>query len=190
MLPESETTIKALSSRDFVVVVDSFLTDTARLAHLVLPTTTLLEADDLLGSYGHHWIGVAKPVVEPPEGVKSDLEIAQELAKRVGLAEVMAGTTSDWKRRFIAPKLAPHGITLETLEAGVVRNPLPKKVLFADRKRQSESPDRRAAKLCGQSRFSAVHDVSFHREVSVVTLGNSAGRASDRHGASGCSRRY
>jgi len=116
------------------VVVDSFLTDTARLAHLVLPTTTLLEADDLLGAYGHHWIGIAKPVVEPPEGVKSDLEIAQELAKRVGLAEVMAGTASDWKRRFIAPKLAPHGITLETLEAGVVRNPLPRKVLFADRK--------------------------------------------------------
>jgi len=134
MLPESETTIKALSSRDFVVVVDSFLTDTARLAHLVLPTTTLLEADDLLGSYGHHWVGVAKPIVSPPEGVKSDLEIVQGLATRVGLSEVMAGSASDWKRRFIAPKLAVHGITLETLEAGAVRNPLPSKVLFADRR--------------------------------------------------------
>ncbi|MCI0418489.1 MAG: molybdopterin-dependent oxidoreductase [Acidobacteria bacterium] len=134
MLPESETTIKALSSREFVVVVDSFLTDTARLAHLVLPTTTLLEADDLLGSYGHHWIGVARPVVAPPAGVKSDLEITQELADRVGLGEVMAGSPSDWKRRFIAPKLEPRGLTLETLEAGAARNPLPKKVLFADRK--------------------------------------------------------
>ena len=134
MLPESETTVKALGSRDFVVVVDSFLTDTARLAHLVLPTTTLLEADDLLGSYGHHWIGVARPVVALPEGVKSDLEIAQELAKRVGLAEVMAGSASDWKRRFIAPKLGPHGVTLETLESAPVRNPLAKKVLFADRR--------------------------------------------------------
>src|SRR5207237_776413 len=45
MLPESHTTVRALASREFVVVVDSFLTDTARLAHLVLPTTTLLEAD-------------------------------------------------------------------------------------------------------------------------------------------------
>jgi anaerobic selenocysteine-containing dehydrogenase len=134
MLPESETTTKALGTRDFVVVVDSFLTDTARLAHLVLPTTTLLEADDLLGSYGHHWIGVAKPVVPPPDGVKSDLEIVQELAERVGLADVLAGSANDWKRRFIAPKLGPHGITLETLEAAAVRNPLAKKVLFADRK--------------------------------------------------------
>ena len=134
MLPESETTIKALSSREFVVVVDSFLTDTARLAHLVLPTTTLLEADDLLGSYGHHWIGVAKPVVAPPAGVKSDLDVIQELARRVGLEEVMAGSPGDWKRRFIAPKLEPHGVTLEKLEAGAVRNPLPQKVLFSDQK--------------------------------------------------------
>jgi anaerobic selenocysteine-containing dehydrogenase len=110
------------------------LTDTARLAHLVLPTTTLLEADDLLGSYGHHWIGAARPVVTPPSGVKSDLEIMQALADRVGLTEALAGTVRDWKRRLAGPKLEPHGITLETLEAGPVRNPIPKKVLFADRK--------------------------------------------------------
>ena len=134
MLPESETTRRALQSRDFVVVVDSFLTDTARLAHLVLPTTTLLEADDLLGSYGHHWIGVATPVVQPPQGVRSDLEIVQALADRVGLGPVMAGETREWKRRMIRPKLEPHGITLETLEAAPIRNPLPPKVLFADRK--------------------------------------------------------
>ena len=36
MLPESETTVRALRACEFVVVVDSFLTDTAREAHLVL----------------------------------------------------------------------------------------------------------------------------------------------------------
>jgi len=134
MLPESNTTAEALRSREFVVVVDSFMTDTARLADLVLPTTTLLEADDLLGSYGHHWIGVATPVVAPPAGVKSDLEILQDLAGRVGLGEVMAGTPAHWKRRFMGPRLESHGVTLETLEAGAVRNPLANHVLFADRK--------------------------------------------------------
>src|SRR5439155_800906 len=78
MLPESETTARALASREFVCVVDPFVTDTTRLAHLVLPTTTLLESDDLLGSYGHHWLGAATPVVPPPEGVLSDLEISTE----------------------------------------------------------------------------------------------------------------
>lgn len=134
MLPESATTAAALRSREFVVVVDSFLTDTARLAHLVLPTTTLLEADDLLGAYGHHYLGVARPVVAPPAGVKSDLEIIQALAARVGLSEALAGDARTWKRRLMEPRLGPHGITLEMLEEGPVKNPLPPKVLFADRR--------------------------------------------------------
>ncbi|MEW5977511.1 MAG: molybdopterin-dependent oxidoreductase [Acidobacteriota bacterium] len=132
MLPESNTTYRALQKTEFVVVVDSFLTDTAQLAHLVLPTTTLLEADDLLGSYGHHWIGVAQPVVSPPDGVKSDLEIVQELAARLGLADLMAGSARDWKRRLMQPKLSPHGITLEQLEQAPLRNPIPPKILFED----------------------------------------------------------
>jgi anaerobic selenocysteine-containing dehydrogenase len=134
MLPESETTVAALRSRDFVVVVDSFVTDTADCAHLVLPTTTLLEDDDLLGSYGHHWLSASRPVVAPPDGVKSDLEIIQGLAERVGLGRVMAGTPREWKERLLATKMAPHGITAGQLEAGAVRNPLAPPILFADRR--------------------------------------------------------
>ncbi|AUX42213.1 nitrate reductase [Sorangium cellulosum] len=134
MLPESETVAEALRTRELVVVVDAFLTDTARLAHLVLPTTTLLEADDLLGAYGHHYLGVARPVVPPPDGVKSDLEIMQELAGRVGLAGALDGSARAWKRRIAEPRLAPFGVTLDDLERGPVRNPLAAEVLFADRK--------------------------------------------------------
>ncbi len=134
MLPDSAAVARAIETRDFTVVVDSFLTDTARRATLVLPTTTLLEADDLLGAYGHHYLGVARPVVPPPPGVKSDLEIVQALAARVGLADVVAGDARSWKRRIAEPKLGPKGITLEDLEAGAVKNPLAKEVLFADRR--------------------------------------------------------
>ncbi len=133
MMPESQTTARALAACELVVVVDAFLTDTARLADLVLPTTTLLEADDLLGSYGHHYLGVARPVVAPPPGVKSDLEILQALAPKVGLAGVMDGTAREWKERFVAKKLAAHGVTLEALENGAVKSPLAKKVLFEGR---------------------------------------------------------
>ena len=132
MLPESWTSYQALNSREFVVVVDSFLTDTARLAHLVLPTTTLLEDDDLLGAYGHHWIGASVPVVKPPDEVKSDLEIMQGLAARVGLSPLMAGSAQEWKQRMIASKLKPRGVTLQRLEQSAIRSPLPSKIL--DRK--------------------------------------------------------
>lgn len=133
MLPDSNAVARALRSRDFTVVVDSFLTDTAQLATLVLPTTTLLEADDILGAYGHHYLGVARPVVAPPPGVKSDLEIIQAIASRVGLAHVMAGTAREWKERLVKTKLGPRGVTLEQLEDGPpVLNPLAPRVLFHD----------------------------------------------------------
>jgi anaerobic selenocysteine-containing dehydrogenase len=134
MLPDSAANAEALRSRELVVVVDSFLTDTAALATVVLPTTTLLEADDLLGAYGHHYLGVANPVVSPPSGVKSDLEIIQALAARVGLGEALAGDARAWKEKIIATRLAPKGVDLATLESGYVRNPLPVRILFADRK--------------------------------------------------------
>ncbi|MBK8252972.1 MAG: molybdopterin-dependent oxidoreductase [Polyangiaceae bacterium] len=133
MLPDSDAVARAVETREFSVVADLFLTDTARRASLVLPVTTLLEADDLLGAYGHHYLGVATPVVAPPPGVRSDLQIMQGLAERVGLGPALAGSARDWKRRIIEPRLAPHGITLETLEQGAVKNPLSQPVLFADR---------------------------------------------------------
>jgi anaerobic selenocysteine-containing dehydrogenase len=134
MLPESDTVARAVATRELCVVVDPFLTDTARLATLVLPTTTLLEDDDIVGAYGHHYLGETRPVVAPPAGVKTDLEILQELAARVGLDGLLAGDARSWKERLIAPALGPHGITLADFAAGPVRSPLARPVLFADRK--------------------------------------------------------
>jgi anaerobic selenocysteine-containing dehydrogenase len=134
MLPDSKTTAEAIARLDLSVVVDSFLTDTARVSNVVLPTTTLLEDDDVLGSYGHAMLGVSRPVVPAPEGVKTDLEIIQALAARVGLESELSGTHRDWKRRLLEPRLEPFGIRLEQLEVAPVRNPLAPSVVFADRR--------------------------------------------------------
>ncbi len=133
MLPESRTVARALRTRELTVVVDSFMTDSAREAHLVLPVTTMLEDDDVVGAYGHHFLGNIAPVVLPPAGVKRDLEIVQELARRVGLEQELSGSAADWKRRLLG-RVAARGASLEALERGPLRNPLAQKVLFADRK--------------------------------------------------------
>jgi len=129
MLPDSNRVAEALRSRECTVVVDSFLTDTARCAHLVLPTTTLLEEDDLVGAYGHHWIGEVRPALPPPEGVRSDLEIAKGLAARLGLGPALEGSPADWKRRLLR-RVAPKGCALEDLAKGAVRNPEAPRILF------------------------------------------------------------
>ena len=102
MLPDSRTVARALETREMTVVVDAFLTDTARAAHLVLPTTTMLEDDDLVGAYGHHWMNEVRPVVPAPEGVRSDLQIIQGLAARVGLAHLFGVDADTFKRRVLA----------------------------------------------------------------------------------------
>jgi anaerobic selenocysteine-containing dehydrogenase len=133
MLPESDTVARALRTRELTVVVDAFLTDTARAAHLVLPTTTMLEDDDLVGAYGHHYLGNVRPVVPPPEGVRTDYEIVQALARRVGLGPAFAASVADWKRRLLGP-VGARGADLPALERGAVRNPLAPQVLFAGRR--------------------------------------------------------
>lgn len=133
MLPESNTVRRALESRELTVVVDSFLTDTAMCADIVLPTTTMLEEDDLLGAYGHHWIAEMRPVVAAPENVRSDYEILQELAPLVGLQETFSSSVDDWKRRMLAP-VTDQGASLEEIREGAVRSPKAPTVLFPDRR--------------------------------------------------------
>ena len=125
MLPESHVTAAALDALDLLVVADSFLTDTAERAHVVFAVPTLLEADELMGSYGHHYLGVAEPVVAPPPQVRSDLQIVQALAARFGLGDVVAGSAEAWKERLLVGDL-----TLDTLKRGPIRNPRTPQVAY------------------------------------------------------------
>jgi anaerobic selenocysteine-containing dehydrogenase len=130
-LPDAASVDRALRTREFVCVVDPWMTDTARAATLVLPTTTLLEDDDLMGSYGHHYVGASTPVVAPPPGVLSDLQILQQLAPRVGLDGLLDGTAREWKERILR---RDAGFTLAEAEERPRRSALSGKVVFADRK--------------------------------------------------------
>lgn len=138
MLPGAATVDRALAQTEFVVVVDPFLTDTGRRADLVLPVPTLLEDEDLIGSYGHHYLGASRPVVPPPDGVVHEVELFQRLADRVGIGDHLAGSIEDWKERMME-RLRDAGVTLSQLERGAVKNPFAKPVLFADGKVHTES---------------------------------------------------
>ena len=138
MLPDSKQVADALQSRELTVVVDSFLTDTARCADIVLPTTTMLEEDDLLGAYGHHYVVEMRPVIPAPAQVKSDYEIVQALATRVGLSDHFSTDVGTWKQRLLQ-RVADHGVDLSQLEQGAIRNPFSPSVIFADREFQTPS---------------------------------------------------
>ena len=49
----------------FVCVHEQFMTDTAKLADIVLPATTFLEHDDIYRGGGHSFLQVTRKVIEP-----------------------------------------------------------------------------------------------------------------------------
>ena len=81
---DSNLTAKALQKLDFLVVADIFMTPTAAMADIVLPAATHLEFDDI-GHYGlGHGILLARPGAVPPPGeCRPDIEIINELGKRL-----------------------------------------------------------------------------------------------------------
>jgi anaerobic selenocysteine-containing dehydrogenase len=87
---------RELAKLDFRVCVDQFLTDTAECADVFLPSTTMLEEEDFLPSYGHLWMQLMQPVVAPQGEARSDLAILQGLADRLGFGADMAGNPAHW----------------------------------------------------------------------------------------------
>ncbi len=82
--PRSLSVRDALKSAPFVVVQDAFLTETARLADVVLPAAILVERQGTgIGSDGE--IRRYTRIVEPPEGALQDGVIIRGLAKRLGI---------------------------------------------------------------------------------------------------------
>ncbi|OMP73630.1 dehydrogenase [Agrobacterium tumefaciens] len=69
----------------FVAVHEQFMTETAELADIVLPATMFLEHDDIYRAGGQNHILLGPKLVEPPETVRSNLFVIEELAKRLGI---------------------------------------------------------------------------------------------------------
>ncbi len=81
---DSGRATKLLSGLEHLVVQDIFLTDTGRLAHVVLPATaTWCEAEGTVTSSERRVQRVRK-ALDPPPGARDDIEIICEIARRLG----------------------------------------------------------------------------------------------------------
>jgi len=90
----------ALKKLEFVVAVDTMLSETTELADIVIPGTTFLERYDL----NNHWVtwpvvGLRQPVVKPLFGQPAEYEFVCELGRRLDLKEA-DGEEFFWKGRM------------------------------------------------------------------------------------------
>ena len=83
--PDSNKVRRGFAREDlFVVTHEQFMTETARWSDIVLPATMFLEHDDLYQSGGHSHIMIGPKLIEPPDGCRSNHEVLQGLASRLG----------------------------------------------------------------------------------------------------------
>jgi anaerobic selenocysteine-containing dehydrogenase len=126
--PGAATARAALTSLDFLVYADLFLTPTAALADVVLPVSSAWEREGLRVGFGptqdgEQHVQLRSAVIAPRGEARSDTWIVCELARRLGLGDRFWDGDEDAGHRFV---LEPSGVTLEQLRAapGGVRLPI------------------------------------------------------------------
>jgi len=83
--PEQERVKQGFAREDlFVCVHEQFMTETAKMADVVLPATMFMEHDDVYQAGGSQYILLGGKLIEPPGQCRSNHEVICALAKRVG----------------------------------------------------------------------------------------------------------
>jgi anaerobic selenocysteine-containing dehydrogenase len=135
--PDRNAVLRGMAREDlFTVVLEHFQTDTADWADIVLPATTQLEHWDLMLSYGHHYVSLNRPAIEPVGEALPNSEIFRRLAARMGLSHpALADDDLTMIRQALASTHEKmRGVTLDTLlEKGWTRLNVPTPYLpYAD----------------------------------------------------------
>jgi formate dehydrogenase alpha subunit len=121
--PNTKHTLLGLNKLDFLVVQDIFMTETAALADLVLPSTCFAEKNGTFNNTERRVQRVRK-AVEPPGEARSDLSIIMEMSSRLGYTmnyqspeEILLEFGNLW------PNLA--GITYQRIDKEGIQWPCP-----------------------------------------------------------------
>lgn len=86
--PNSALVAQGFAREDlFTVVHEQFMTDTAKMADIVLPATMFVEHDDLYTAGGHGHLQVGMRLIDPPGDCRSNHDLIEALAARLGVAD-------------------------------------------------------------------------------------------------------
>jgi len=122
---------KALRSVPLVVVCDFAMTDTARLADVVLPCAAPFEKDDVYVCSWHNYVTYARAAVPPSGEALPEAEILYGLARRLGFGGEMEGDSATWAERLLEP-LRAAGLGPDSLAGRSVPHPFAPDVPWED----------------------------------------------------------
>ena len=134
--PETHEVRKAFRALDFRVVVEQFMTDTAREADIILPAKSMFEQTDVIGAYWHHYLQLRPRILDMPGEVRAETEIFRALATRLDIGGPELDNSipsSGYLDTWLNQQLQPLNLTIEDLKDGPVPAPGSEDVAFADR---------------------------------------------------------
>ncbi len=118
--PDANRIARRLAALDFLAVSDFFVSETAQLADVVLPTAQWAEEEGTLTNLEGRVL-LRRAALPPPDGVRTDLQVFAELARRLGRGQFFTDSPRmvfDELRRASAGGLADYaGITYERIAA-------------------------------------------------------------------------
>jgi anaerobic selenocysteine-containing dehydrogenase len=136
--PDTNIVKKALSSLEFIVVVDQFMTDTASMADIILPAKDVFEQSDILGSYWSPYVFFKPGIIKPPGNVMPESEIYYHLAKRIGLKidkKLLPEPGNENIERWLDERIKGYSeLTLSDLKNGPVLAPGLQQIAYEDMK--------------------------------------------------------
>lgn len=113
--PDTAQATSRLRALDFLVVQDSFRTQTAELADVVLPATAARAETDGTTTNDERRVQRVRRAVAPPGGARGDVDIICALAARLGHEWKYADAEAVWNEvRSLSPD--HHGMTYARLE--------------------------------------------------------------------------
>ena len=121
--PDSDHAIRAMQALELLVVQDLFLTETAKLADVVLPAASFAEKDGTFSNTERRVSRVRQAIPQVGQA-KPDWQIICEIAGRLGSPMKYAGPEEIFEEiRRVTPSYA--GISYQRLEAGGLQWPCP-----------------------------------------------------------------
>ncbi|OWZ83040.1 molybdopterin dinucleotide binding domain-containing protein [Natranaerobius trueperi] len=115
--PDTNKVYQAFKRVNFKIVVDMFMTDTAKNADLILPCTSFLEEEDIyITSMGHNYVSYGSKVINNLNNTKSDREIFNLLANEMNLKEFPIKDSNEWLKDAIKPLEHQKGLTFSMIK--------------------------------------------------------------------------
>lgn len=117
--PNANKLRKAIEALDFLVVMDNFMTETAKHADLIIPGSIFLERNEIwnkIGLFGESIIGVSPKIIDSPGIV--EWEFISDLAKALGYEEYFSWKTEEEAIEYRLQKLGKSFDDMKNMEYG------------------------------------------------------------------------